>query len=383
MIDLSRAVALLGIAVINVGLMAYPGEVGYHLGGLTTALDHVALWVVTALFAFKAYTLFALGFGAGLGVQQAAAAAQGRPFAPRYTRRLLGLALLGLVNVLAFFYGDILFVYAVLGALLVLFRASEAGRLIRWAWVLYGLQIALFVLLAAAVGLWAWAAPEDMARELAQLPASVARDLAGFGSPHFAEVAMHRLHTWSQDIGLLMLMQGLGVFAFMLAGLALWRRGLLERPADPFWRRCRRLYLPLGLVVSAVGAALLVAAERLISPQALLGLCLVALGSPWSAAGYLGLIAAWAQRPASPLRRFMALAGSASLSAYLLQGLLLSLVFSGYGLGLYAQVGAATCIAIAAAAGGVSLAAAGLWRQRFSLGPAEWLLRRWTYLGPR
>jgi uncharacterized protein len=113
------------------------------------------------------------------------------------------------------------------------------------------------------------------------------------------------------------------------------------------------------------------------------GFALVIIGSPFSTMGYLGLIAAWSQRPPSPLRDFLVRAGGGSLTAYLLQGLLMSLVFSGYGLGLVGKLGAATYIPIGAAAAVISLLFVGWWRGRHALGPVESLLRRWVYLGER
>jgi uncharacterized protein len=194
-------------------------------------------------------------------------------------------------------------------------------------------------------------------------------------------VAAFRMASWLQDISYVVSLQGFGVIAFFLLGLAAAREGLLSDPAAPFWQRSRRVYLPVGMVLSAFGAWLMVGAENLFDPREMLGLAVITLASPWSTAGYLGLIAHWAQRPDSAMRRFMARAGSASLTAYLLQGLLLSLVFCGYGVGLYGSASAAACVLIAALAAFASLAFCSLWRARFARGPVESLLRRWTYLG--
>ncbi|MEO1304242.1 MAG: DUF418 domain-containing protein, partial [Pseudomonadota bacterium] len=72
-----------------------------------------------------------------------------------------------------------------------------------------------------------------------------------------------------------------------------------------------------------------------------------------------------------------------SLTAYLMQGLILSLIFNAYGFGLFEQVGAAGAIAIAAATALLTIAFASLWRTRFKRGPLEYILRSWTYLGSR
>jgi uncharacterized protein len=381
--DLARAMALFGIAVVNVGLFAYPGSSGYGADGLITGLDRVLYFAVVALFMFKSYSLFAFSFGLGFGQQMRSAQAAGQAFGARYARRMAGLAVLGAFNVVALFHGDILLVYALLGSLLFLFRHTPTRRLVTWGIALYVLQIAALSLIAAALWMWSTMAPEEMARELARLPEEIARERAGFGAPGFTEVAAFRVLAWTETIVPALLLQGLGALAFFVLGLAGWHSGLLNDPAHPFWQRCRRRWLPLGLVISAGGAALLTGVDSLMDPMAFLGLTLVTLASPMASAGYLGLVALWACGRDAALRRFFALAGSASLSAYLLQGLMLSLVFSGYGLGWCGQASAALCIAIGAAAGLLSLVAVGLWRTRFALGPFEALLRRWTYLGGR
>ena len=64
--DLARAWALIGIALVNVGLFAWPGmKGGYAAGGLETGVDQAAFFGVNALFTMKSYTLFSFMFGVG------------------------------------------------------------------------------------------------------------------------------------------------------------------------------------------------------------------------------------------------------------------------------------------------------------------------------
>lgn len=379
--DLARAAALFGIALVNVGVFAYPATLGYTAAALSTPLDQAAWFAVAALFLYKSYTLFSFMFGVGFAQQMAAADRDHAGFAGRYARRIVGLLFLGMANIWLLFYGDILVVYAALGALLYLFRHASVARLVRWGRGLYLLQVLITSLFAASIWIWSAVAPDEIAAELATLSDVAAPSYAAFRSSDFAEVAAFRMASWLQDIGYALAFQGFGVIAFFLLGLAAVRTGLLGDADAAFWRRSRRVYLPLGLASSLVGAWLMVSADSLFDPREMLGMAVITLASPWSTAGYLGLIALWTQQPDSALRRFMARAGSASLTAYLLQGLLLSLVFCGYGLGLYGSVSAAVCVLIAALAALASLAFCSLWRARFARGPFESLLRRWTYFG--
>lgn len=379
--DLARACALIGIAVVNVGLFAYPSTIGYSAGGLRSPIDEIAWFTVAALFLFKSYTLFSVMFGVGFAHQLDAAARVGASFAARYWRRLAGLLAFGALNIAAFFYGDILVIYALLGALLFAFRRTSPRTLVRWGIGLYAVQVLVIAALAAA--LWAWAAfaPGEVAATRAETIEEGAALTARFLSDSFPTVASARISLWTEEILFGVAFQGFGVLAMFLFGLSAARRGLVADPSAPFWRRARIIGLPIGIALNLIGAALLSNGGDSFDPAQTAGLTLIVLGSPFSTAGYLGLIAAWAARPPTPATRFLARAGSATLTAYLLQGLLLSLVFSGYGLGLYGELGAGACIGIAALVAGASLAFTGVWRARFARGPAEMLLRGWTYLG--
>ena len=60
-----------------------------------------------------------------------------------------------------------------------------------------------------------------------------------------------------------------------------------------------------------------------------------------------------------------------------------TLIFYGFALGLYAQLGAGLIIAIAVVVAIFSIAFTSLWRTVFKRGPTEYILRGFTYLGSR
>jgi uncharacterized protein len=378
--DLVRAFALFGICLVNVAYLAWPGTLTYHAGGLESAVDRAADFAVNALFLLKSYTLFSFMFGAGLAYQMLSAQRRGVPFAPEYFRRMLGLAVLGVLHVSFAFFGDILILYALIGCLLYCFRRRRAKTL---AWIggaLILFQILITALLAGLLSLAEHFDPEGMQAVAAELQQNADRMLTAFRTSGFVGTIQARWEEWAGFVPTGLLVQGPGVLGFFLLGLAAVQAGLIADPQHGFWRRGRRLGLPLGLIVSGLGACCCAQADGAITSTALGGMALVTLGAPLSSWGYIGLLAMWAARPPSPLRTFFTRAGSASLSAYLLQSILLSLVFAGYGLGLYGELGAAACIAIAVVVALASLAALSGWRARFARGPFEAALRAWTYL---
>ncbi|MCF6275876.1 MAG: DUF418 domain-containing protein, partial [Robiginitomaculum sp.] len=156
---------------------------------------------------------------------------------------------------------------------------------------------------------------------------------------------------------------------------------VLSNSSAPIWAKFRKYYLPIGVLGSGLGAWILLGGEGLMDPTMMLGMFLIVLFAPFSTAGYLGLIAKWAEGPVTKLKTFIARGGTATLTAYLMQGLLMSLIFNAYGLGLFGKLGAAQSIGIALLVALFTIVFASLWRTKFTRGPMEYLLRWWTYLG--
>lgn len=381
--DLVRACALFGIAVVNVDYIAHATMGGVIANAWVTPADRLVWWTVATLFLIKSYPLFALMFGAGIAQQMQSAAADGRGFAGRHWRRMVGLLLLGLVNAAFLYSGDILTTYAALGAVVFLFRGMSAKWLRRCAFALYTLQIVVMVWIASEFWRLAEEGGAELGRRVAGYESLTARLVAGFASTDPLSVAATRFGDWSSVFVETMMFSGAGLLAFILYGLYAVRAGLFEDLGAAHWSRARRVHLPLGLLLAGAGGVLMLRAAHGLDVEVQFGFLLLTIGSPLSVSGYLGLIAAWMQRPESRLRAFLVRAGGGSLTAYLLQGLLMSLVFCGYGIGLVGKLGAAADIAIAVAVALATLLFVGVWRARHALGPVEYLLRRWVYLGER
>ena len=382
--DLARACALIGIALVNVAVFSHPMMGGYSAEGALEGADKWSYFIVNAFFLMKSYTLFSFMFGVGFAYQMKSAERRGVGFAGRYWRRSIGLLVLGLLHVALLFQGDILVIYAILGCLLFLFRNMGESGLIRWAIALYAVQILVVVLASGSFIAGMAFAPEAMQEQIAMNDELIVSANEAYGSGTFADSIAQRFTEWGQVITFGMMMQGIGAMAFFVFGLAAVRMGSIADPARPFWKRCRHVFLPIGVTGSAVGAWFMVnAGGGMMSTGAMIGMMFIVAFSPFSTAGYLGLIAKWAEKPQGAFKIFLARGGTASLTAYLLQSVIFSLVFNNYGLGCFGEMGAAVTILLALAVGFGSIAFTSLWRLAFPRGPMEFLLRRWTYLGAR
>ena len=382
--DLARAWALFGIALVNVGVLAWPMMSSYHHeGAAPTSLDTAAWFGVNALFLMKSYSLFSFMFGVGFAYQMQSAERRGVAFSGRYWRRIIGLLAFGALNITCFFFGDILVVYAVLGTILFLFRNASQKTLIVWGCIIYGIQILVVGLMALMVYLGVTFAPEEMAKTAAEFAVEDSRAMEVFGSGSFLDAAAYRTSEYVSGFPFILMFQGFGAFAFFLFGLAAVRSGVIARASAPIWKPARRYALPLGLLISGAGGWLMLVGTGMMDPLMMLGMLLVAIGSPFSTFGYLGVISKWAEVQPGPITVFFARGGTSSLTAYLLQGLIFSLLFSAYGFGLFATLPAAQSIGVAFLVALFSVTFASLWRLYFKRGPMEIILRNWTYLGAR
>ena len=383
-LDVLRGLALLGVLVANVALIAAPAR-ETALSALDDAhpLDAAAEVVVAVLVTGKFYPLLALLFGVGLALQL------GRPDGVRLVgRRLSVLLVIGLAHALLVWTGDILIVYALLGALVVAgFRRRSSGTLARWAIVLLA-GPALFASGAvtgaelARVALPAFDA--EMAAEDADATARIRREAARlrtvYGDGSYADTLADRVTTTPAAVAGGVGLGLLSVLPAMLLGVILVRHGLpAGLPArSPLLRRVRRWGLRVGLP-SNVAA---VTALYLLGPRADAGLLLGVLPFAGSvlALGY-GATVALAVLDRSWAARLMPLApvGRLALTNYLLGSVVATTIFSGYGLGLYDRVGAATQVVLALLLFALQVLLSGWWVRRFRFGPAEWLWRSATY----
>jgi uncharacterized protein len=356
--DHLRLVALFGIVVVNVQYIGFSALHGFADPVAETPLDEITLWLVNGLALLKTYGLFSFMFGVGLGFVMRSAAQRGLPFGRVYRNRMIGLAILGIAHGCLFFPGDILTIYAITGSILYLFRDWPVRRLVQAGAVLLILQ----ALLAPILLLLAPAAPPEI----------VAMERAILTEGGFLEAVVFRSIGFAVIMPSFLLIQGTAALGWFCLGLAAVKAGMIDQAGHPLWRRARRWCLGPGVVLGLVGAAL----SQWGPPVP--GVVLTIAAAPIATLGYLGLIAALS-RPPGPIMARALNAGGSSLSIYLGQSIILSTIFSGYGLGLWGAVDRFAAVAIALAVTSGLIGALMIWRVRFALGPFEWVLQRISY----
>jgi uncharacterized protein len=365
-LDLLRGFAIAGIVLVNLKFFATPlfSVVEYRVADDFPGLaDRLADWLVMALAEGKLYPLLALLFGYGFGVQLERSGGAGA----RYVRRLLGLLALGLAHAFLVWAGDVLVTYAVVGAVLALFRGRSDRALLGWAAALYAVHL---LVLAASAALVSGSEPDA---------AAVAAVTETYAHGTYAEVLGQRTGDAATMILSGVFGAGPGFLAMMLLGLWAHRRGVFRRPGEhaALLRRTAVLGLAAGGACSLAYATLWWLSD---GRGALGGAALIVGGGGFAQAlGYAAALALLVARGRARLLAPLRPVGRLALTNYLFHSLVATAIFYGYGLGLYGRVGPAAGLVLALAIAATGAALSALWLRGFRIGPSEWLLRSLTY----
>ncbi|TRO56030.1 DUF418 domain-containing protein [Streptomyces sp. IB201691-2A2] len=370
-IDALRGFALLGICMVNAPVIA--GAWGAQ--AQSTTADHLAAWLITALFTSKFYLLFAFLFGYNFTLQMRFAEQDKVSFGGRHARRLAGLFLLGAVHAVLLYPGDILMMYALLGLALFTVRGMRTVALLRIATLLVLCLAALLL----AIGLWVLTLP-DTGQAIS--PAStVASNASGYRSDPLSIVSTN-LHMFKEALASAALYSA-HVFAAFQLGFVAGRRCLLESPGESNGRvraMTRRL-LWAGLLIGVPGSVFTAMCSNgpFTDDLYFVGQAVNVITAPALAAAYgCALLLLARGRHGPRLVQVLAPAGRMSLSNYLAQSLVLAYVFTGYGLGLFGRVGPAILVGVCLLLYTGQLAVSAWIMSHFRQGPVESLLHRIT-----
>jgi len=289
---------------------------------------------------------------------------------------------IGALHAYFIWFGDILFMYGLIGMLAFLFR----NRMPRTQ-----LLIACCLLpMAVLFGIGFSAQLQTMQEKVAEIEAQpfaapdeeeMQRDIAiHLGS--YREITAQRIPKAMQYQFFGLLFFGLWrVLALMLIGMALIKTGVLSAARTaPFYRTMMVVCYSLGLPLTAYSALDLHAHG--FNPIYAMGMGSIAnyFGSVVVALGHIALVmllvsTGFVQKL---LQRFAAV-GQMAVSNYLMHSIVLTTIFYGYGFGLYGSIPRFAQMGFVVLVIGAQLLLSPWWLARYRFGPAEWLWRSLTY----
>ena len=327
--DRLRGIALLGIVVVDAAFLGISAD-GFTASSVEGVANRITALLVTTFAQGKFYLLFSclFGYSASFILRD-----NSRPHRRRYLLRMLALFLFGLAHAAFFFVGDILITYSILGLLLLAISRSSDRVLKRWTIVAIAIGVFIIVVVTSLA-----AAFPDEGSGVGGLESALATGT-------FAQASLARLKELPTIFFAVLFVQGpMMAFAAFVLGLRASRVQLLADPDTNLglWRKLSRWGWGIGLPLQAIAAGMQIGAVAAGAPFSIWGAAGLALGfttAPILTAGYIGSIALLIHRNPSFLK-VMAPAGRMSLTVYIGESVLMSLIFSAYGLGYFGQWGA-------------------------------------------
>jgi uncharacterized protein len=405
LIDILRGLALLGILIVNMYSFSHPLEEPlFAFDPKMSVIDQTTTWCILFFAEGKFYPIFSILFGWGLSLQMQRFMAKSQNFIAFYCRRLILLLIIGLFHAYFIWIGDILSLYAVLGFLLILYRQAQPQTLLIWigVWLVISLGIYLWLIFSFRNDSIPVATPiidEQQLVNVAQSPENLdiltieleeheptilepIYQLYAQGS--FAEITAQRAHEIYSMVIWVNMIGAPEILALFLLGIYFGHRQLFQQFNNNL-TLVRQLFWwgwGLGIVGNFIYATWSITLEQY-EPFSLALVVLIAqtVGSLALSLGYIATIILLNQQSYwQRFLRWLSPVGQMALTNYLTQSLICTLIFYGYGLGLFGQISITEGVVLAGLIYGVQILLSTWWLRRFYFGPMEWLWRCGVYM---
>ncbi|MET3696303.1 uncharacterized protein SAMN05877753_103454 [Bacillus oleivorans] len=369
-IDAARGISLLGILLINMMSFHSPyvwviNPYSYWEGEINQSLFLFLEVFVAASF----YPLFAFLFG--FGVIKMIEKSKRMDLNPRHTllRRFIFLLGIGIVHAFLIWTGDILITYAVTGFFLLFFLKSSVKTMITTGTLLLFIpNLLLFFFFWGVSGLIPIDEAESSGTDLDQIS-----HIYMEGS--FSEITNLRMEEWMylnlNGIGLLLIIL-VSILPMVLLGAGFAKGNWAVTQSSGY-------FLKMGIVLFAVGIGLKMIPLLYHFRYEFIFLQ-DSIGGPILAAAYLFLCLSLVKTDKiGKIVTAISRAGRMSITLYLSQSIICTLIFYGYGLGQYGKVELWEGTLLALGLYLLQVACSYLWFNYYRMGPVEWVWRWYTY----
>lgn len=407
-IDVLRGVALLGILLINISTFALPERYLETIMHSRGGADYNIAFLVTMIIEGKMRAMFSMIFGAGVLLFIRDKESSGKSSAVVFYSRMLWLAVFGLLHAhILLWGGDILYIYALCGFILYLFRNTKPTFLIA----------AMIAVTVIEMGLNTYFYNHSRSQRLAYLQVQeiekknipltdeqlviknewLEKEKGYYPDPKTIEktIEIKRSDYWTmaKEVRHSMVLREtrlvpvviLDPIAIMFLGMALFQLGFLSGQLD------RNVYLWTLLVSYGIGLPIELHSwsNALKFPNQVqflemytvnIGVYIYPLERTLLMIGHVSLVlllfkSGWFKI----FFNMLAAVGRMAFSNYIMQSVVCSLVFFGYGFGFFARLHYYELFFIVVAIWAFQLIVSPIWLTYFRFGPLEWAWRSLTY----
>lgn len=368
-IDILRGFSILGIFLVNMPSFHSPLMDIDPLTWWNQNPDHILYILVDVLAQASFYPLFAFLFGFGAILLAERSAERGQSFPSLFFRRMMTLLVIGILHAFLVWHGDILINYALFGFLFVLFYKWRGKTLLIFGALMYILPFAalsLMMLLMAATG-------NSLSIETNFIQAEATMNTYQNGS--FVEITMQRITDWYKVNNFAnVLLLFFSIFPHFLMGAGIAKLRWLHNPK---LHQKKLLWIAaITLLAGFLLKTLPYTTEGNMATDRIQDF----LGGPIVSFAYIFLFTlVFQNQKLTKIFTPIAAVGRLSISNYLLQSIVATLIFYSYGLRLYGKISFTTGILFVFIIYISQMVLSLLWLKYFYIGPIEYIWRFITY----
>lgn len=388
-LDVLRGFALLGVMLDNLfGFTGWGFASPERRQSYPTWNADMVLGTLEQVFINgKFYSLFSLLFGIGFSIILLRNEAKGVNPLRIFYRRLFILMLIGAFHLFFIWDGDILFLYALVGFTLPLFRKMSDRTLVTIAITLILSPIIIDLVsviskVRLGAGFQSIANSIDVSRGVPLEQEGYSQYLYKDGSG-WTEWRNWMGSGWAYRFGYLLYSNRIPkVLAMFLLGFCVGRNMMFAKIEEhiALLKKLRFWGLLIGIPMGVVSFYFEIFRKGVPDPEGLVHTAAYAFSVVPMSLAYTSIICLhWHRRQGQTPLRYLAPVGQMALTNYLMQSFIGIFLYYGVGLGLGGNIGPAIFIPAGIAVYFIQILYSNFWMQYFRFGPMEWVWRQLTY----
>ena len=378
-IDILRGFALFGVLLVNVfGFNSSFFDFSGFYKTFDDPLNSTVFNLVIGFGADKFIFIFSFLFGMGFSIMYLKYHADEEHFSRFYLRRLLVLMMFGMIHIVFFWAGDILFSYSLMGMILLFSRKLRSGLLLFLSVFIYFFPIIYIALESVFPFL------PDALSSITDITMPKVIDIYSGGS--YTEILSLRLHEYFAFRNINLIYYAPKILSLFFLGYLFYKHKFLERINSSKYK-----YFVVFVVLFSIGIVLNLFTDNIVHSLAKTGsnlfytaiyMGVFEITNIFLGFSYILLILILSQvsifkNILDPLKYV----GRMALTNYLMQSVIFTIIMYSYGFGKFGSYQPWQLLIFAVVVFVIQIFISKIWLQNFRFGPLEWIWRKLTYLG--
>ncbi|MFC2098030.1 DUF418 domain-containing protein [Bacteroidota bacterium] len=381
-LDVLRGFAVLGILIMNIQsfsmiFAAYQNPLAYgDLSGI-----NLLIWKLSHVFADQKFmTIFSILFGAGILLMTQKIEKQGLSSKGLHFRRMMWLIIIGLLHAYFLWHGDILVNYGTIALLVYFFRKKNSRTLTVVGIAFIIIPSMLYWMSGWSMQYWSTEQITELANQWLPGQEIIDKEIAAFQGSWWSGVSHRSSIVLMLETSLVFLF-GWRILGQMLIGMALYKSGFLSAKLS------YKKYLLTLIICFSIGFTLIITGMNKNFNSGwdgeysrFNGIQYNYWGSILVSIGYISIIMIIVKtKILSGLKNILAPVGRMAFTNYLLQTIICTIIFYGFGFGYFGKLTRAEQIIIVLCIWTFEIILSRIWLRYFKYGPFEWLWRSLSY----